>query len=298
MRSILQGIDRRDRLNFCKADFDNATRCLRRQKVLWSDVLFKEVVAVTLDYFDISPFQCLPTAVVQDIFLWLPISSFSQVCSVSTEWRQVGHSDEIWTLLYMQKFLQNNPGALPINSLQLSQIDLFQARLRDPQVGDKVEVAWRGKFRMETQDVYQGLAWWVGEIVEKAAAQGRYRIRYPGWESRWDEWVERCRLRWTVQRNTLVAIEVGDIVELWCCGANVPGAWLESKVKKVRAGRFCLGRVLSSGYLWVERDRLRLVRKASEGLDRPDSRPSPMSGASTLSEIVQRLRFAVACAIA
>ena len=50
------------------------------------------------------------------------------------------------------------------------------------------------------------------------------------------------------------------MVELWCCGANVPGAWLESRVKRIRKGRYCVGKVLSTGSLWVERDRLRLVK--------------------------------------
>jgi hypothetical protein len=31
-------------------------------------------------------------------------------------------------------------------------------------------------------------------------------------------------------------------------------------VKKCRKGRYCVGRVLSTGSLWVERDRLRLVK--------------------------------------
>jgi hypothetical protein len=41
---------------------------------------------------------------------------------------------------------------------------------------------------------------------------------------------------------------------------QVPGAWLESRVKKVRNGRYCVGRVLSTGSQWVDRDRLRLVK--------------------------------------
>ena len=77
---------------------------------------------------------------------------------------------------------------------------------------------------------------------------------------RWDEWVPKSRLRWAVDRNEVAQIHPNDVVELWCCGANVPGAWLESRVKKVRNGRYCVGRVLSTGSLWVERDRLRLVK--------------------------------------
>lgn len=131
-------------------------------------------------------------------------------------------------------------------------------------------------------DVYQGLAWWVAEVVDKNKRQGRYKIRYPGWESRWDEWVPLQRLRWTVSRNTIEEIKAGDAVELWCCGANVPGAWLECKVKRVRTNssgtKYCIARVLQSGHLWVERERLRLVHKSpSSGQATPASSGSPSS---------------------
>jgi hypothetical protein len=42
---------------------------------------------------------------------------------------------------------------------------------------------------------------------------------------------------------SLARIRANDVVELWCCGANVPGAWLESRVKRVRNGRYCVGKV-------------------------------------------------------
>lgn len=102
-------------------------------------------------------------------------------------------------------------------------------------------------------------------MVDKHTAQGKYKIRYPGWESRWDEWVPRSRLRWAVERNNLARIRLNDVVELWCCGANVPGAWLESRVKRIRNGRYCVGKVLSTGSLWVERERLRLVKPTEPG---------------------------------
>ena len=38
---------------------------------------------------------------------------------------------------------------------------------------------------------------------------------------RWDEWVPRSRLRWAVESNEVVQIRANDVVELWCCGANV-----------------------------------------------------------------------------
>jgi hypothetical protein len=43
-----------------------------------------------------------------------------------------------------------------------------QERLLDPHVGDLVEVAWKGKFRLESLDIYQGLAWWSAIVVDKS----------------------------------------------------------------------------------------------------------------------------------
>ena len=269
VRVLLRNLDKTDRMKFCKYDYDNAVRSLRRIKTVWCEDLFKETVKVTQHFFDESPFSRIPRDVLLEIFQWMPINKFLPIISVCWEWCETSTSDELWGLFYRRKFLLNNPGAMP----SLAREDLitsFQMRLKDPQIGDKVEVAWKGKFRLETQDVYQGLAWWVAEVVDKHHSQGRYKIRYPGWDSRWDEWVPRSRLRWAVATNTLVTIHVNDIVELWCCGANVPGAWLESKVKKIRGDRYCLGKVLSSGNLWVERDRLRLVRSAAEQMSREE----------------------------
>lgn len=264
---LLKEVDKSDRIKFCKADYDNAIKTLRRMKSVWSDDLFRESVSITNDYFNESAFVNIPRDVLMEIFLWMPINNFAPVLSVCWEWCETGTSDDIWGIYYRRKFLLNNPGVMPSLAVE-DFMSSFHIRLKDPQIGDKVEVAWRGKFRLETQDVYQGLAWWVAEVVDKHQSQGRYKIRYPGWDSRWDEWVPRSRLRWAVGANTLASIHVGDIVELWCCGANVPGAWLESKVKKVHGNRYCLGKVLSSGYLWVQRDRLRLVRSAAEQLSR------------------------------
>ena len=260
---LLRNLDKSDRTKFCKFDYDSAVRSLRRIKTVWCDDLFRETVRVTQDFFNESVFSRIPRDVLLEIFQWMPISKFAPIISVCRDWCDTGTSDEIWGIYYRRKFLMNNPGAMPSLARE-DFITSFQMRLKDPQIGDKVEVAWKGKFRLETQDVYQGLAWWVAEVVDKHHSHGRYKIRYPGWDSRWDEWVPRSRLRWAVATNTLVTIHVNDIVELWCCGANVPGAWLESKVKKIRGDRYCLGKVLSSGSLWVERDRLRLVCSAAE----------------------------------
>ncbi len=261
IRTLLNEVDRIDRIKFCKADFDLIVKSLIGQKI-WSTDLHKEVVAILEDYFNQNAFRNMPTTVLQEILLWISVDQFSPITAVCWEWNEIGCSNEVWMRFYQQKFILNNPGPLP--SLQDDIQTKFRMRLDDPEIGDKVEVAWKGKFRLETQDVYQGLAWWVAEIVDKHQTQSRYKIRYPGWESRWDEWVPRERLRWAVYKNELVGIRMGDVVELWCCGANVPGAWLEAKVKKIRNNRFCIGKVSSAGHLWVERARLRLVRRGDD----------------------------------
>jgi hypothetical protein len=183
--------------------------------------------------------------------VWLPIDDFSPVPTVCQDWKDLACSDEVWQTFYRYKFLRHNPDTMPVENV--GYLQAFRNRLADPQLGDKVEVAWRGKFRLEALDVYQGLAWWVAEIVDKHTSQGKYKIRYPGWESRlvsvlrtlhstrslvqviksivmcylyrphcrWDEWVPKSRLRWAVDKNEVAQILPNDVVELWCCGANV-----------------------------------------------------------------------------
>lgn len=52
-------------------------------------------------------------------------------------------------------------------------------------MGDLVEVAWKGKFRLESLDIYQGLAWWSAVVVDKRQDGSRYKIHYPGWVGGW-----------------------------------------------------------------------------------------------------------------
>lgn len=40
-------------------------------------------------------------------------------------------------------------------------------RFNDPLVGDKVEVSWEGRFRLESLDVFVGKSWWEATVVQK-----------------------------------------------------------------------------------------------------------------------------------
>lgn len=40
-------------------------------------------------------------------------------------------------------------------------------RYKDPLAGDKVEVSWEGRFRLESLDVFVGRSWWEATVVQK-----------------------------------------------------------------------------------------------------------------------------------
>lgn len=46
-------------------------------------------------------------------------------------------------------------------------------------MGDEVEVAWRGKFRLESLEVYNGMAWWLAKVVGKGDQKGLYQVTEP-----------------------------------------------------------------------------------------------------------------------
>ena len=271
--SILQDVDDEDRVRFCKGDFEASVETLEAEGFYWWDELCAEVIGIKATFFDESMFQYLPEHLIMDIFLWIPVEESASVVEVCSEWNDLGTRNDVWRTYYSRKFLTYNPNSLPLYDIELGFRYLFQVRLRSPQCGDRVEVAWRGKFRLEEHEVYSGLAWWVAQVVDVHQELGRYKIRYLGWDAHWDDWIPRDRLRWVVEGNTVEKIRQGDQVELWCIGANVPGAWLETKVTKVeKKSRYYLaGQAVSrEGPVWVRRDRLRLIRRGPKKLTRAE----------------------------
>jgi hypothetical protein len=87
-----------------------------------------------------------------------------------------------------------------------------------------------------------------------------------GWDARWDELVERKRLRWSVDHDKISPISVNDRVELWCCGQSVPGAWLDTVVKKIKRNLYGVLKSHSSSVIWVPRDRIRPLKLTKDQL--------------------------------
>lgn len=278
INNILSTIDQLDRIKYCKPDFEAAIITLRSSDMYLTDKIFNGISELSSKYFNECLLDRIPEILMQEIFMMIPVEEFSTIASTCKEWRDLWRSDIVWKTQYKLRFLPTNPSSMPVD-LRLPYYNLFEDRLAHPHIGDHIEVSWKGKFRLEANDIYQGLAWWVGIVVACSTSTDdhssefdynssihgsrssilKYKIHYPGWESRWDEWVDRERLRWPMKlKNAESAIiNKGDTVELWCCGFNVPGAWLESVVKKIKNGRYCVTRAHVSGSIWVPRSRIR-----------------------------------------
>ncbi len=58
-------------------------------------------------------------------------------------------------------------------------------------VGTKVDVEWKG-------------TWWPAEVIK--VDDGKWRIRYDGYDETWDEWIDKTRIRprtvWELPRAT------------------------------------------------------------------------------------------------
>lgn len=160
-----------DRIFYCKSTFESTVHSLHHRGVFWFKETIPQIKAILLRFFTSSCFDILPTFVLQEIFHYLSFDEFSTVPTVCKLWKETSYEDVVWKTFYHRKFLLNNPASLPAPSKRPFRL-LFKLRLHDPMVGDKVEVAWKGKFRLESSDVYEGLAWWVAEVVDTHSSQG------------------------------------------------------------------------------------------------------------------------------
>ncbi|CAN0450490.1 unnamed protein product, partial [Ectocarpus sp. 12 AP-2014] len=174
----------------------------------------------------------LPLHVLQLVFGFISLSDNGVLCTVSQEFREAAEGDGLWREAYDERFpaLQGEPseragqggpdagggGCGPVDCREATATKptanggnssagdengddfkgRYKRRLLDPHVGDEVQVAWKGKFRLESLEVYDGTAWWLARVVDKGENPGYYKVHYPGWEPKWDEWVVRDRLRW------------------------------------------------------------------------------------------------------
>jgi len=312
-----------ENLKCCKSDFSKVLKAKRADSwYVFTPEVELAINKLVVKYFNQSDLDCLPGGVLERTFRLLPMRDLVCLASVCQAWRQGCYSDWIWRELYILRFgtlpssckpvllhssstgSPTKPDTFCLETTETltrqrmlssnSAKECFHQRIIDPLIGDEVEVSWKGKFRLDAQDVYDGQAWWAATIVDKqpisdsthscatpnneadadafgnsspdltsAACVFKYKIHYPGWDARWDEWVRRERLRWAQKHNPAEKICVNDYVEVWCTGASVPGAWLEAQVKQIKEAEYFVGKMLSSGPLWVNKNRVRLAPRST-----------------------------------
>lgn len=176
----------------------------------------------------------LPIEIIEVVFCYLNLKdeflAFGFCCKrllqIEIELRNV-----IFKNFYRRSFPRCNK--LTNSQVECYKIELKQ-RLLSPEIGDKIEALYSGKFKLDCmKEVYKGHSWWRADIIEKNLEDGLFKIRYPGWAPRWDEWVPRSRLRWQMEipnPDKLIEFHENDNIEIWYQGTAVPGAWIESKI--------------------------------------------------------------------
>ncbi|CAM9136043.1 unnamed protein product [Ascophyllum nodosum] len=209
----------------------------------------------------IGPIAELSHDLLTNCMLWLNMHELGVSAAVCSTWRDAAEEDGVWRFWWSRRFCEDPPRSRGREGY--GQLKRLHSRYRfdDPQVGDKIEVSWEGRFRLESLDVFVGRSWWEATVVQKVDGY-RYQIHYPGWDSNWDEWVSRDRLRWPVDPSYLSTIfMVRDKIEVWCTGTHVKGAWLQARVRQIKDDRVSLKNVLATSprTVWVPRENCRLV---------------------------------------
>ncbi|CAM9099799.1 unnamed protein product, partial [Scytosiphon promiscuus] len=255
-------------LRLARVDFEVVIKQKRETSIQIFTPAVETLVTTVVSRFKQETTACLPLHVMQVVLEFVDLSENGELCAVSKDFRETAEGDGLWRGVYEKRFSkdpQNRKSSPDMRGFK----HRYNTRLQDPFVGDRVEVAWKGKFRLESLEVYDGTAWWIGQVVDKSKCPGNYKIHYPGWEAKWDEWVPRERLRWGNERlakNLEGATPAkGDSVEMWCQGLHVPGAWLEAVVHEVEKDRLLpLGAILTTGHFWVNPKSVRLVKKGRQ----------------------------------
>lgn len=229
----------------------------------WPVVVNERLILALRSYMIFNYISELPEGLLHYIFGWLSVENFNSLLLVNKEWLNVALNDNHWRLFYNMKFGFTFKDMVTINYFKS-----YALRLKHPFLNDDVEIAWRGKFRLEGLDVYRGLAWWRAKIVDRHVAQDKYKVHYDGWDSRWDEWVPRSRVRWPFNPKTTCdgsfkIIKRDEVIEVWCQGNHVPGAWLEARVKRIRGNRLQLDKVqMNELPLWVDQHLVRVLKES------------------------------------
>eukprot|EP00635_Sarcinochrysidales_sp_CCMP3193_P007179 CAMPEP_0118918810 /NCGR_PEP_ID=MMETSP1166-20130328/18158_1 /TAXON_ID=1104430 /ORGANISM="Chrysoreinhardia sp, Strain CCMP3193" /LENGTH=727 /DNA_ID=CAMNT_0006859197 /DNA_START=71 /DNA_END=2254 /DNA_ORIENTATION=+ len=140
----------------------------KAQAAAWTRENRAFFVSMLLTYYKGDRLSMLPKDVVCGCVLsFCELPLLARLASVSRATRSLADSDASWRSAYERAFgLQ---AGVTLHDYGASLKESYHQRIRDPTCGDRVEVAWQGRFRLEGLEVYRGLAWWAAEVAEKRA---------------------------------------------------------------------------------------------------------------------------------
>ena len=207
---------------------------------------------------------------------FLDVTTHTTLSTVSKDWLSLSSEDALWRDHYLNRFSggsDEGDGESSCDEYEDYKQE-YKSRLEDPHVGDDVEVAWRGKFRLGGLEICRGTAWWVAVVVDKVALDaasggpGRGRkIHAASLVQGHVSWMGGPLGRVGLARSVAVArqeyargryVETAGLRGGRCGSQNVPGLGSKGVCRKIRGDAVEVGRVLSTGSLWVTG----LVRRA------------------------------------
>ena len=171
LRRVARALDKADprERTAARAGLDTIARRGRG----WSRENRALLVSLVVHYYPPDRLAGLPRELLEDAVLAnLDVKNLAAMAAVSRAARRAASSDAAWRPQYARRFGAADDASEHFD-FGASLRESFRQRLGDPAPGDRVEIAWRGRFRLEGLEVYRGLAWWAAEVVEKrdAAAQ-------------------------------------------------------------------------------------------------------------------------------
>lgn len=211
IEDLLIHIEFDDRIAFCKEDFTQAVETLRKNPIMNTPKLLREILRITTTYFNENKIRLLPDDIIHQIFVCLPMQNMVDILSTCKNWHRIGLSKPVWQEFYSYRFLpepcdrviihrpKNDPDEIfdndrrkplvTINMLRSSRscYALMRSRILSPLLGDLLEVLWRGKFRLDDVETYNGCGWWKAEVRSGPDDEGNYAVQYVGWGNKWEE---------------------------------------------------------------------------------------------------------------
>ncbi|KAJ8598866.1 hypothetical protein CTAYLR_010464 [Chrysophaeum taylorii] len=159
-------------LGLCRADLDAAVPDrvgggrFKHSCTAWTRENRAFFVSMLVHFYRGDRLTLLPREVACGAVLaFCDVPALAALASASRGARRIADSDATWRSPYDRHFGTSKAGIRYDYGASLK--ESYHQRIRDPTCGDRVEVAWQGRFRLEGLEVYRGLAWWAAEVAEK-----------------------------------------------------------------------------------------------------------------------------------